>query len=113
MRFRVWLAPAIFACCVAAQSFEVATVKPHFGEVTFSSDPQSRGLIVAARALTVLDLIAYAYGVRADEIVGGEDWVRSEHYDIDAKVMGDAEPTLAELRVLTRNLLIECGGPLG
>src|SRR5690349_7200378 len=73
----------------AKLSFEVATVKLHPGIIQFSSDPSIRGSRVTSTASTLLDLLTYAYAVRYDQISGGSAWIRSEHYDFNAKAEGE------------------------
>ena len=51
-------------------------------------------------------LIANAYGVRSFEyILGGPDWLNSQHYDISAKVEGNTRVTWEQMRPMLRNLL--------
>src|SRR5665213_3141902 len=52
-------------------------------------------------------LIADAYGVPYQYIPGGPDWLNSQHYDLSAKVDGDARLTKVEMRPMLRNLLEE------
>ena len=51
-----------------------------------------RGRFVATN-VTVHELIAAAYGglflLREDQVVGGPSWLRSEHFDVEAKVDAD------------------------
>ena len=64
----------------AGPSFEAASVKP--------PDPQGIGAIdirffpnrFVATTVTLSQLIEYAYGIEAREIVGGPDWVRVERF---------------------------------
>ena len=59
---------------------------------------------------TLLALIAMAYGAGGSEILGGPDWVRSEHYDIEWKLgtavldelskLGQDQRLLAQKRIL-------------
>ena len=101
-----------FVClCVAATafgqaSFEVASIKPHPGIVTYSSDPSVKGSRVTATASTLLDMITTAWHVRYDQISGAPGWASSEPYDLDAKA---AEPaiTTAQMRVMLQALLAD------
>ncbi len=69
-------------------SFEVASIKPHPGIVTFSADPVVKGSRVSATASTLLDMITTAYRVRYEEISGAPGWASSEHYDLEATAGG-------------------------
>lgn len=91
---------AIFASSLAAQSpsapappstspahsFDVATIKPHEGVLSIT------GLInrpdgINASAATLSEMMVFAYGVRtADQVSGGPGWVKSDLYDLEAKV---------------------------
>ena len=51
-------------------------------------------------------LIANAYGIRSFQyILGGPDWHNSQHYDLSAKVEGDARLTREEMRPMLQTLL--------
>jgi uncharacterized protein (TIGR03435 family) len=67
---RVVLLMLLSAMAAVAQtpSFEVASIKPHKGAVTFSADPAVRGSRVIGTASTSADMITVAYGVRYDQI---------------------------------------------
>jgi uncharacterized protein (TIGR03435 family) len=72
----------------AAQSpprpeFEVASIKPTFGDMTFVGTNRSADF--RAREASMRRLIADAYAVRTFEIYGGPGWMDSERYNIDAK----------------------------
>ena len=100
------LAPAL-AAAQPAPAFEVASLKPHPGEITYSADPAIKGSQVVATAVTLLDLLTYAYGVRYDQLDGAPPWARSEHYDLLAKGPGDRPPTPAEARQMVQTLLAD------
>src|SRR5438552_17688451 len=82
----------------AKASFEVASIKPHPGPITFSADPMIRGSRVTGTACTLLDLVTNAYGVRYDRVSGGPAWANSDHYDIAAKAEGEATLTNDQAR---------------
>jgi len=84
-------------------SFEVASIKPHPGEVTFSADPTVKGNRVTATASTLIDMITVAYHVRYDQISGAPGWARTDHYDLEATVAAgaiDREQMMSMLRTL-------------
>jgi uncharacterized protein (TIGR03435 family) len=60
---------------------------------------------VELRASTMLDLIAYAYNVDQDNVMGGPTWLTSDRFDIIAKApAGTPEDKLPEM---VKNLLGE------
>jgi uncharacterized protein (TIGR03435 family) len=103
-RSPAWTQPQ--ASSTSGPSFDVASVKLHKGEVTFSQDPTPRGRRVIATASTLLDLVTYAYGMRYDQISGGPSWAGADHYDIEAKAEGEGSPlTAAQSREMVQKLL--------
>jgi bla regulator protein blaR1 len=68
---------------VPLPSFEVASIKP-----SHSGSPRLRIMLPLGRfaaSATVKPLIAFAYGISDFQLSGGESWISSETYDIDAK----------------------------
>ncbi len=100
-------AVAGLAAAQEADSFEVASIKLHPGPIAFSSDSQVHGSRVTATALTLIDLITNAYGVRYDQISGGPSWVKSERYDVAAKAEGEGTITKDQLRQMLQTLLAD------
>src|SRR5512143_1579224 len=100
---------ALIALMLHAQalSFEVASIKPHPGAVTFSADPMVRGSRVTGTACTLLDMITSAYGIRYDQVSGGTGWIASDRFDIDAKAPGDAPPTADQAHRMMQALLAD------
>src|SRR5262249_18819979 len=88
-------------------SFEVASIKAHAGDVTFSAEPALRGTQVTANSSTLLDMITVAYGVRYDQILGGPGWMTREHFDLAAKVPGTTPPSSDEFHAMMQRLLTE------
>lgn len=88
-------------------SFEVASIKPHPGIITFSSDPSVHGRRVVATASTLLDFVTYAYSVRYDQISGGPGWAGSDHYDLEAVASGEGTLTSEKSKEMVRSLLSE------
>jgi uncharacterized protein (TIGR03435 family) len=83
--------------------FEVADIHPSRpGE---NQDFNMKDGRIDARALTLRDLIAFAYDVEDDWVKGGEKWLDSDHFDIVAKTAptGSADT----LRVMLQSLLAE------
>jgi uncharacterized protein (TIGR03435 family) len=64
-------------------SFEVATIKPNRSTMGIGSPYSVSGDRFTAIGMTVKSLIGYAYRVK--DVQGGPSWVRSDHWDIEAK----------------------------
>jgi uncharacterized protein (TIGR03435 family) len=99
--------PAMSQTASQKLQFEVASIKPHIGEVTFSVDPTLRGSRVIGTASTLADMITVAYGVRYDQILNGPGWINSDRFDIEGKAPGDVPPTNEQVRLMMQNLLAE------
>jgi uncharacterized protein (TIGR03435 family) len=84
-RLALCVLPSIYGQPVAAQRFEVASVKPS------NTDPRSPSGINAGHGrlnagnVTVKRCIMGAYGVGPSRIFGGPDWLDSTRFDIIAK----------------------------
>src|SRR5215472_7697765 len=96
----------VVAFVQAQESFEVASIKPHPGIITFAADPWVKGNRVMATASTLLDLIESAYRARRDQIVGLPGWADSEHYDLEASA-GASAITTDQMRGMLQVLLAE------
>ena len=88
----------------ADPSYEVVTVKP--------SDPndgnrgfQTRGRHLLAANETVNDMISFAWGIHAKQIVGGPAWFSTDHYFVDGVPDVPGEPSLTQFRSLIRKML--------
>jgi len=90
----------------AQEAFEAASLKPHPGMITFSSDPALKGNRVRATASTLTDMITVAYHVRYDQISGAPGWAGSDHYDLDATA-GDRPITNDQMRTMLQALLAD------
>jgi uncharacterized protein (TIGR03435 family) len=101
------VAVAGLAAAQGVASFEVASIKLHPEPIAFSSDSQVHGSRVTATAITLIDLITNAYGVRYDQISGGPSWVKSERYDVAAKAEGEGTITKDQLRQMLQTLLAD------
>src|SRR5580704_7104904 len=110
MRGKSW---ALLVCLDAAgilcaqATFEVASIKAHPGIITFSADPSVKGNRVTATASTLLDMMTVAYHVRYDQISGGPNWIRSDHFDLDARAEGEGARNTEEIRPMLQALLAD------
>jgi uncharacterized protein (TIGR03435 family) len=101
----------IAAGVALCQSFDAADVhlSPPADQVKDSKHLTVTGFVAADRYVihraTLIDLIARAYNVDADKILGGPPWVDYNRYEIEAKVKpGAAEPAL---RTMLKSLLAD------
>jgi uncharacterized protein (TIGR03435 family) len=91
----------------ADPSFEVATIKPS------NPDAQGKGIrFNRAREFTTLnttlsDMITFAYGLHAKQIVGGPDWMSKDKYDILAKPADEGMPNDKQLKTMLQKLLAD------
>jgi uncharacterized protein (TIGR03435 family) len=90
----------------AHPSFEVATIKP--------SDPvdQSSGFHTSGHRLfyenePMEQLIAFAYGVHAKQIVGAPEWFSKDRYDIKGVPDVEGQPNQEQQQEMLRKLLAE------
>jgi uncharacterized protein (TIGR03435 family) len=89
-------------------AFEVASIKPWQPRTTavgVVAVPAPAGSGVFNRSTTVARLIAEAYEVQDFQLSGGEDWVRTERYDVAARAGREVSQT--ELRQMVKALLAD------
>jgi uncharacterized protein (TIGR03435 family) len=103
------LAVFLVAFLAAAQtsSFDVATLKLCKGVITHSADPVVRGRTVTGVAVTLRDLLTYAYSVRYEQLAGGPGWIGDDHYDLMAKSEGEGSLSTAQARQMMQALLAD------
>lgn len=90
--------------------FEVATIKPSApGESARSLGWEGRHFM--AHYTTISQMVQFAYGLQAKQILNAPGWLDSATYDIEAQAeAGDdasREPTAAEFRAMMQRLLAE------
>jgi uncharacterized protein (TIGR03435 family) len=90
----------------ADPAFEVATIKPS------KPDQQGKGFLVRGRTFSTIntnlsDLITFAYGLHARQIVGGPAWLETEKYDIAAEPDQPGQPNDKQLKLMVKKLLTE------
>ncbi|HZP03518.1 MAG TPA: TIGR03435 family protein [Terracidiphilus sp.] len=90
----------------ADPSFDVVTIKP--------SKPGTPGKLFTFRgrhAITVNtnmhDLIAFAYGLHAKQILGEPDWFGNDLFDIDGVPDVEGQPSSAQFRTMMQKLLAD------
>lgn len=86
--------------------FEVATIKP--------SEPGRPGKAFGVNGrhfstlnTTLNDMITFAYGVHARQIVGGPAWLAAEKYDLSAQPEGEGQPNQAQWKTMVQKLLAD------
>ncbi|MDR3717531.1 MAG: TIGR03435 family protein [Bryobacteraceae bacterium] len=90
----------------AVAEFEVATIKPS------KPDQQGKGFLVRGRQFSTMntslsDLITFAYGIHAKQILSGPGWLETEKYDLAAKPNGEGQPNDKQWKVMIQKLLAE------
>jgi uncharacterized protein (TIGR03435 family) len=90
----------------AHASFTVATIKPH--------DPASQhmGFAIHGDGMTIRNesvakLLQMAYAVHPRQIVGAQDWLFRDTYDIEGKTDTQGEPTTTGMREIIQQLLAD------
>jgi uncharacterized protein (TIGR03435 family) len=90
----------------ANPSFEVATVKP--------SAPNKPGKAFGFRGghfvtlnTNVNDLIAFAYGLHAKQIIDAPPWFGTDLYDIEGKPDTEGRPNIKQMGIMVQKLLAE------
>jgi uncharacterized protein (TIGR03435 family) len=90
----------------ASPSFEVTTVKP--------SKPDTPGKMFGIRGrqfktvnTTLDDLISFAYGVHAKQVIGAPAWVATDKYDINAEPDGEGAPSDKQWKIMVQKLLAD------
>jgi hypothetical protein len=86
--------------------FEVATIKP--------GTPDRPGKLFTVRGrhfitvnTNVNDLVAFAYGLHAKQIIGAPDWFGTSLFDIDAVPDAEGRPNQKQMQVMVQKLLAD------
>ncbi len=87
-------------------SFEVATIKPS------KPDQQGKGFLVRGRRFQIInmnlsEIISFAYGVHAKQILGAPAWVETDKFDFDAQPDGEGAPSDKQWKGMLQRLIIE------
>jgi uncharacterized protein (TIGR03435 family) len=56
---------------------------------------------------SVSGLVSFAYGMHANQITGGPDWLSAGKYDISAQADGEGEPSLKQWNTMLQKLLAD------
>ena len=96
----------VFVAAACAQTFEVASVKPHpAGVLPVSGIPPRAGGSRVEFHASLRGLIAVAYHTSADVVTGGPAWVAGDLWDVSAKAA--KQSSAEDLRVMMHRLLAE------
>lgn len=85
--------------------YDIASIKPYKtndGRMLIRLTPDG----VSILGLPTHELVQLAFGVESDRILGEPAWVKSNRYDIDAKVEPEDAPKLKDLKVEQRNAMM-------
>jgi uncharacterized protein (TIGR03435 family) len=90
----------------ASPAFEVATIKPS------KPDTPGKAIRVNGRHFSTLnttlsDLITFAYGLHARQIVGAPAWIETEKYDLEAQPDGEGQPNDRQWKMMLQKLLAD------
>lgn len=90
----------------AVPGYEVATIKPN------NSEQQGRGFNLRGRHLvtthtTVTDIIIFSYGLHAKQVVGGPDWISTQHFDLDVLPDMEGLPSIKQAGLIFRKILAD------
>ena len=90
-------------------TFEVATIKPSNPATPGQSILVGRGgaNLFTTTNTTLNDLIIFAYGIHAQQIVGAPAWLATEKFDISAKPEDAGVPDPTQLRTMVQKLLVD------
>lgn len=107
--------PLLAAMACQAQTFEVASVRPHSGSVLTpmlkvigASPIRISGDRIELRAVTLKELVVAAYGVKDYQGAGGPGWATSigDMFDVDAKAPA-AAPGIDQVQRMLQALLAD------
>jgi uncharacterized protein (TIGR03435 family) len=89
----------------SSPSVEVVVIKPHDPNSTYNDFRFSHDRI-AFDNQTVSRLIAFAYAINKQQIVGAPEWIRNSYFDIDGKTNAD-HPTVPQQQQMMRQILAD------
>jgi uncharacterized protein (TIGR03435 family) len=87
-------------------AFEVASIRLHTGPV-MAVGMKPSGPNVTMEAMSLHNLIGYAYDLQPYQILGGPSWITADRYDIAAKAEGDGLLVPTQIKQMTQALLTD------
>jgi uncharacterized protein (TIGR03435 family) len=89
-----------------ALQFDVATIKQNkSGNFATAFNPRDNGYDVKNATLKMI--VSFAYGIRYDLISGGPDWITTDRFDVEGKVLDPAIDKSHPLTDSQRNLMVQ------
>jgi uncharacterized protein (TIGR03435 family) len=90
----------------ASPSFEVATIKPT------KPDEQRKAFLVRGRRFQTInvslnEMMSFAYGVHAKQVMGAPSWAETDKFDIDAQPDGEGAPSDKQWKGMLQKLIVE------
>ncbi len=86
-------------------AFQVATIKPAKPDEQLSIQIQGRRFATAGTSL--IDILKYAYGVHASQIVDGPAWLGTEKFDLLAAPDSETRPSSGEMKKMVQQLIAD------
>jgi uncharacterized protein (TIGR03435 family) len=84
-------------------AFQVATVKP--ARPDEATTVQIRGQRFATTGTTLIDMLKYAYGIHASQVVGGPQWMGTEKFDVLADPEAETRPSSDQMKRMVQALV--------
>ena len=101
-------APAQPAAADATSAFAVATIKPNdSGHMGIDNLSLNNGHRFTAQNASLVDLMAFAYGVQKNQISGAAAWLDADRYDVNAVPDQESASNPLQLRMMVQNLLTQ------
>jgi uncharacterized protein (TIGR03435 family) len=102
------IAGAPTAATGATPSFAVATIKlNNSGHMGIDNLSLNNGHRFTAQNASLVDLMAFAYGVQKNQISGAVDWLDNDRYDVNAVPDQESASNPLQLRMMVQQLLTE------
>lgn len=96
----------LFAQAAAGPSFDVVSIhRSKRGDTNAETSTTRHGGFTAGN-VTVLDVVEFAYNIKAQEILGVPEWARQTRFDIKAKIVEPGELTVSLANSETQHLLV-------
>jgi hypothetical protein len=100
---------------VSAAKMMPAEADPDWDIVAVKESPSSahsstldvRGRYVIVTNKTVEEMLRVALGLQASQVVGGPNWIRTQHFDVDGVPNVEGQPNIKQLRNMLWKLLEE------
>jgi hypothetical protein len=100
------LAGTAFGQSEPKPSFEIADVHASAPSSTpYLRGPWWQGVRYELKTASMVELIAFAYGVDEDKVYGGPSWVEFDRFDVIAKALPNTPPE--KLKVMLQSLLAD------